>query len=198
MYRHVFDAKLNLLIGYPKSDTCSTYNSGKNTIEHKENCSIEFEFQKVDRQKPITDNNMWYITMDLQQTMPLPKLLASRAFYLRQVWLYNFGIHCITLSGSKSYFFTWTEDLADRGSTEIASCLFRFCKLLKEEYLQINHLIIFIWSDSCSGQNKNFIIVGLYQYLILNGYFKIIEHKFPEEDYSYLYSDRDILNIEKR
>lgn len=195
MYRHIFETKFNLSFGHPKSDTCSVCDAGGNTADHNKNYTFAFECQKIDRQKPLSDKNIAYITMDLQQTMPLPKLSTSKAFYLRQMWLYNFGIHCITYLGQKSYFFTWTEDVANRGSNEIASCLFRFCKLLKEEHPEIEQLIV--WSDSCAGQNKNFVILGLYEYLILNGFFKIIDHKFPEVGHSYLDSDRDFGRIEK-
>lgn len=67
--------------------------------------------------------------------------------------------------------------------------------MLKEEHPEIEHLII--WSDSCGGQNKNFFILCLYQYLILNNFFKVIDHKFPEVGHSYLDSDRDFGRIEK-
>lgn len=111
------------------------------------------------------------------------------------MWFYNFGIHCVTPDGQKPFFFNWTEDVANRGSLEVASCLYRFCTLLKEEY-EIDHLII--WSDSCAGQNKNFTLICLYQILILNGTFKRIDHKFPEVGHSYLDSDRNFGRIEKK
>lgn len=49
------------------------------------------------------------------------------------------------------------EDIANRGSNE--SCLLRFCKLLKREKPEIEHLII--WSDQCGGQNKNFPFIRI-------------------------------------
>lgn len=134
--------------------------------------------------------------MDLQQTMTLPKLSTSKAFYLRQLWFYNFGIHAITVKGHQPYMFTWTEDLAGKGSNEIASSLFYFVQLSKNTTLQdVDHLVV--WSDSCAGQNKNFNMISLYQYMILKGDFKIIDHKFPEVGHSYLDSDRDFGRIEK-
>lgn len=194
-YRHIFETKFNLSFGHPKSDTCTVCDAGENSLEHRENWEFAFHSQKVDRQIPSVDRRTCYVTLDLQQTMPLPKLSTSKAFYLRQMWLYNVGIHCVKQSGHKSYFFTWTEDIANRGSNEIASCLLRFCKLLKEEDPEIDHLII--WSDSCAGQNKNFYILCLYQYLILNNFFKVVDHKFPVVGHSFLDSDRDFGRIEK-
>jgi len=53
------------------------------------------------------------------------------------------------------------------------------------------------WCDSCAGQNKNFFIICLWQYLILMKSFCSIEQKFPEPGHSYLDSDRDFAQIEK-
>lgn len=194
-YRHIFETKFNLSFGHPKSDTCSTCDSGQKSSEHEENYRFAFHIQKLNRQDAATDKTKCYITMDLQQTMPLPKLSTSKAFYLRQMWFYNFGIHCVTHLGHKSYFFNWTEDVANRGSNEIGSCLLRFCKLIKTEQPQIQHLII--WSDSCGGQNKNFYMLCLHEYLILKKLFRTVDHKFPEVGHSYLDSDRDFGRIEK-
>jgi len=56
------------------------------------------------------------------------------------------------------------------------------------------HLVA--WSDSCAGQNKNFVIVCLWQLLILRGY-EIIDHKFPEPGHTFLDSDRDFGHVEQ-
>lgn len=103
-YRHIFATKFNLSFGHPKSDTCSVCDAGANSIVHKENYEFAYNAQKLDRGIPAIVKTKCYITMNLQQTMPLPKLSTSKAFYLRQMWLYNFGINCITYSGSKSFF----------------------------------------------------------------------------------------------
>lgn len=124
--------------------------------------------------------------------MPFPKLSVSKAFYLRQLWFYNLGVHIVTELKDAAHFCTWTEDVACRGSNEVASS---FLTLLEfdESLRSKDHLII--WSDSCSGQNKNSTMLFLYQYLILKGYFKVIDHKFPEVGHSYLDSNRDFGRI---
>lgn len=196
-YSNIFATRFNLNFGHPKSDTCSTCDSGQGTEEHREKYKLAFEKQKADRKFASENAHVCYVTMDLQQTMPLPKLTTSKAFYLRQMWFYNFGIHTVTTTGHQAYFFNWTEDWASRGSVEIGSCLLRFVQLLKDMHGdRIKHLVI--WSDSCSGQNKNFNIISLYQLFILNGWFEIIDHKFPEVGHSYLDSDRDFGRIEQK
>nr|CAI5833893.1 unnamed protein product [Callosobruchus analis] len=93
-------------------------------------------------------------------------------------------------------FFTWTEDVAHRGSSEVCSFLLTMLEYNKIFHDNaISHLIL--WTDSCAGQNKNFLIICLYQYLILKGIVKTIDHKLPEVGHSYLDSDRDFGRIEK-
>lgn len=194
MYRFVFDNEFNLSFGHPKSDTCSTCDSGQCTEEHVEFYKAAFEAQQADRESAECLDNVAYLTMDLQQTMPLPRLSTSKAFYKRQMWFYNLGLHITSEKVSRGLFCTWTEDVAKRGSTEVASSLLTATEL-DETLREKNHLIV--WSDSCSGQNKNFQLVCLYQYMISKGYFKTIDHKFPEVGHSYLDSDRHFGRIEK-
>nr|CAI5862506.1 unnamed protein product [Callosobruchus analis] len=87
---------------HPKSDTCSTCDSGKSNEEHQENVN-----------RPPTNH-------------ALAKLTTSKAFYLRQLCFYNLGIHGITTKGHQSVMQTWTEDVAGRGSAEVVSCLWKF------------------------------------------------------------------------
>lgn len=47
---------------------------------------------------------------------------------------------------------TWSENVAGRGSTEVAICLYNFVYTCNES----SKRTILLWSDSCSGQNKNF------------------------------------------
>ncbi|CAG9785725.1 unnamed protein product [Diatraea saccharalis] len=126
-YSKIFVTEFNLSFGYPKSDTCATCDAGDSNEEHKANYYAAVEAMQVDRKKPTSGEDVLYITVDLQQTMPLPKLTTSKAFYLRQIWFYNLGIHVIDgTSKEKAVCCTWTEDVADRGSSEVASALLSF------------------------------------------------------------------------
>lgn len=193
-YSKIFVTEFNLSFGNPKSDTCTTCDAGEVNEEHLENYTAGTNALKADREKAKVTNNIVFITIDMQQTMPLPKITTSKAFYLRQMWFYNFGIHIISKNTEKACFCTWTEDMANRGSVETCSSLLRYIEV-DESIVEKDHLIV--WSDSCAGQNKNFHMICLYQYLILKGYFCRIDHKFPEVGHTYLDSDRDFGRIEK-
>ena len=75
--------------------------------------------------------------------------------------------------------------------TEILVSWRRHEVLLKKK----DHLTV--WTDSCSGLNKNFLMICSLP-VVQKGFFKTIDHKFPEVGYSYLDTDQDFGQIEKR
>lgn len=100
LYPHMLHQDLlyhiELSFADPRSDTCSTCGSGKGDEEHKQNYEAAFSLQRVDGQYAKSSNRISYLTMDLQQTLPFPKLTTSKAFYLRQMCLqYNTRSHLI-------------------------------------------------------------------------------------------------------
>lgn len=122
-YRSIFVNEFNLSFRQPRSDTCNTCDSGKSNEEHVENFHTAFDSMKADRESARTSDNTVYITIDLQQTMPLPRLTILKAFYLRQLWFYNFGVHIVAKNVDKTVFCTWTEQQSSKGSSEIFSSL---------------------------------------------------------------------------
>lgn len=85
------------------------------------------------------DNNVRGICIDFQQTLPLPRLSTSVAYYKRKLWVYNLCIHNIKTNTSK--FYVWDEATGGRGSDEIASCI----KLWIDEKLEIQWPGRFQW-----------------------------------------------------
>jgi len=73
--------------------------------------------------------------------------------------------------------FLWPETVAGRGSNEIGSCLLKCFELAD---MAAKTLVVF--SDNCSGQNKNYNIMSLWLYLIDIGRFTEIRHCFPVRD----------------
>ena len=192
MYRNIFCNEFNLGFGTPRSDTCSRCDSGIMSETHNKNADDAFEQQRKDRALAKEEPGIHYITFDMEKTLPLPRLSVGDAFYLRQIWLYNTGIHVINKDIEGAYFHIWTEDEGHRGVREVVSSLMSFLRVSK-----ISEGKLIAWSDSCAGQNKNYLMICFWQYLIARNVFACIEHKFPEPGHSYLDSDRDFGRVEK-
>ena len=128
--------------------------SGEALIEHKQNAEKAFESQRQDKMLTEADSNVCVITFDLQKTLPLPKTSTSVAFYLRQLWIYNLGVHLTAKNRSEAHFPIWTEADGGRGCCEVASSLLTVFD--SAGVADGSNLVA--WSDSCSGQIKTFIL----------------------------------------
>ena len=88
--------------------------------------------------------------------------------------------------------YVWPESIAHRGSNEVASCLHNYFQNLSG----IDTL--FLFSDSCPGQNKNYTIIHYLYSLVKMGLFQRIQHIFPIRGHSFLPSDRDFAKTESK
>ena len=109
--------------------------------------SEAFAEQNIVKELASKDKSVVYITFDLQKTLPLPKLSTVMAFYLRQLRVYNFGIHMTSVGKSKAYFSILSENQTGRGCEEVGSSLLAFVEdTLVGRSENPRHLIC--WSDS--------------------------------------------------
>lgn len=119
-YRRIFCEGYNIGFKFPKSDICVTCDelhivnnsagSAGTDLTVKGNAELlqkelhlryaESIRQKMTEYTEIAISNpedVHVITVDLQQTLPTPKLTVGHAFYCRKLWTYNVGIHnCAT------------------------------------------------------------------------------------------------------
>ena len=207
IYRKIFNEEFNLSFGYPRSDTCETCDllniaikssksdseRGKHQeelVEHHEKAGQGYRGLRVDTDASKKVNTHALITFDLMQNLPVPTLTHGSMFYLRQLWVYNFGIHNTTSSSVSMYM--WNESVAGRGADEICSCLQQYIQQLPSKIQRLT-----CYSDSCFGQNKNFQMICFLNQLTLKR-FKQIDHKFLVRGHTYLPNDRDFAQIEKR
>jgi len=125
-HRDVFNSRFNLGVGTPKSDTCGLCNAVANSVsDHKLRARSAFMSMK-DTQMAAEGGGVAYVTFDMQKTLPLPRLSTCVAFYLRQISLYNVGIHLVQQGASRQYFHIWSEDQATHGCDEEGSALLTF------------------------------------------------------------------------
>ena len=80
----------------------------------------------------------------------------------------------------------WLENQEGRRCGEAMSALLTFF-----ENPEILGSELDAWTNSCTGQNKK-IMISIWQLLLFTGWFKVIDHKFPEVGHTYMDSDRDL------
>ena len=220
-YRHIFNTEFNLGFGLPRTDTCATCDrlslriksDSSDTVaqqelaDHKDRAAQGYQTMRGDQRAAVASwsntvrslgsaayrsvDAVDMISFDFQQNLPTPNLHHNDAFYARQLWTYNFGIHdCVA---DKGYMFMWDETVAKRRSSEVASCLKHFF-----EAYRTGARSLVSYSDGCEGQNKNLTIVGLYNELHRSGVYDILNHKFLLRGHTFLRNDTDFAQIEKR
>ena len=82
-----------------------------------------------------------------------------------------------------------------RGSCEIASCIWNFF-LHDANATNAKRLVVF--SENCSGQNKNVNIIALWQYMVALGKFQEVIHIFPVSGHTMMACDRDFGDIKRK
>lgn len=174
-YKRVFYEDFNLKFKTPKKDTCKKCDiylaKIKNADEptkqmleewhdnHLKLAELLKQQMKNDFQKAKTDQEVETLSYDLQKTLPLPRLPTNIVYYMRQLNMYNFGIH--VGSSGKGIFNVWLENEASRGTQEVGSCLKRY---IQEITQPTKNLIL--WSDSCGGQNRSIKLVLMMKHIL--------------------------------
>ena len=123
------------------------------------------------------------ITFDFQQNLPFQHLPVGDFFYMQQLWLYVFGIY--RCSDNDVTMYCWTEMTARRGSDKVASSLHNHLTKLPPNVYTLR-----LYSDGCSGQNKNSTVMQYLFILVAEGKFRHIRHHFPVTGHSGLRQDR--------
>ena len=210
VYRRIFCENFNIGFKLPQTDTCKVCDKYSVDLqaaaaedranlqqlwnEHKQQASAAFDMLSNDtkqaKESPV-NGAPHVICFDLQQALPTPKLSSGPAFYKRKLWTYNFCIHD-TCSNTASMFL-WPESTAGRGSNEIASCILQYFK-----NTEVNAKTLVAYSDNCAGQNKNFNVLSLWQYLIATNHFEEIRHVFPVSGHTMMPCDRDFGDVERK
>jgi len=139
----------------------------------------------------------------MMQTQPIPKLSVTDVFYSRQVWIYNltFVISDSNQDKENCILYTWNESDSGRGPNEVCSALIDFLDLLEIRIKanEIQQTTLNLFSDSCSGQNKNqFTMATLLYYINCKASILTqINHIFPVRGHSYMPPDRVLGRIEQ-
>lgn len=224
-YRKIFVTKFNLGFGYPRSDTCSTCDRyqaevklincklqkimiegeckvklleelSKLEIEnqvHQKKAQTFYDKKKIAKLDSRKRRDKETVTMDFQKNMSLPNISTNDVYYRRQLSFYMFNIHI--LSTGDSVFYCYTEEMGSKGADEVTSMLNHFIFYVLDP--QVRHLEIFC--DSCSGQNKNYLVIKFCHYIVaIVKRLESIKITFPIRGHSYMECDRNMAVINQK
>lgn len=195
-YRTIFCQEYNYSFHTPKKDQCRICN----LYAQKEvdgSLSDEFKQQYQDHinrkirareekqfDKDFAKKNPKYhtVTFDLQSVLQIPCSNVSQVYYKRKLNCYNLSVY--SLADTKATCFMWNETEGNRGANEIATSILLYIKSLP----QTEHIVLF--SDSCSGQNRNrHMVAALLHSVISNSNIKSINQKYLEPGHTEMECD---------
>lgn len=210
-FHRIFSNEFNIGFKSPACDICSMCQRLKHSIL-REKDPVKKQLLITERRVHRLKADAFYSLMketppntrtfcfDLQQVQPLPKTPVNDAFYLRQLSYYTL---CLVEHNTKNpKLFTWTEDEAGRGATEVASAIYSFLNDTFETGTSsteetVRHLRFFC--DGCGGQNKNSHIIHTFMYWLQRTKSEIqsITVTYPVRGHSFLPADRIFGRVEK-
>ena len=142
-YRDIFNTEFN--IGFFKTkkdqcDVCSVFNLADEFEKtklleayerHINNKTLARDLKNVDKERARNDKNLCVACFDLQKVLATPQSNVSDFYYKSKYATYNFTIYDI--GRNDGYCYVWHEEIAKRGSNEIAAFgTTKHCKKGKE------------------------------------------------------------------
>jgi hypothetical protein len=135
-------------------------------------------------------NHVRAVTFDLQQVLQSPSLSVGALYYKRKLSVYNQTVYSLGDHDADCY--VGHEGTGGRGSSELASCLYKYMKSLPNT---IEHLILY--SDTCGGQNRNVNFASMCLHAVTVLSIKTIDHIYLESGHSQMECDSVHSTIEK-
>ncbi|XP_063229450.1 uncharacterized protein LOC134534793 [Bacillus rossius redtenbacheri] len=203
-----FNENFSLSFGRPQVDCCCTCEELKLKIKsphineaakrcaaaelmiHRRRAKKFYNELKKERDCK-TEPHVLSICMDYLQNIQLPRIPVQETFYMRQLTVNVCCIHNIKEHSAMLYLYH--EGTANKGPNEVCSLLTDYLNTVPPEIKEIR-----IFSDNCSGQNKNHSLARLLLALTQTGRFNKIEQFFPIRGHSFLPCDRDFPMIKRQ
>nr|CAI5859765.1 unnamed protein product [Callosobruchus analis] len=95
-------------------------------------------------------------TMDLEAVLPSPRSTVSKMYYKMKLVVHYFTL--FNLKTQDRYYFLWHEAKGDLTANEFSSILCSFLENAVIPNLSNDNKIIILYSDGCTGQNRNYIL----------------------------------------
>lgn len=210
IFYKIFNEDFNYSFSHPKKDICTTctkfladINSAK--VNNNESLLKQLTLQKelhlrkaqnfFDNMKDKKDNpkqDELVICFDFQKNLPLPVTNIGDEYYLRQLWLHNFGINDIVTNQASMFLFT--ENFCSKGPNEVITCLDYYIRKYKKQ----EHRKLSIFCDNCFSQNKNRFLFTYLDAICASGMFQEVTIFYPIPGHSMMPIDRCFALIEKK
>lgn len=134
---------------------------------------------------------MIMFSFDCEKNQVLPKVPDQAAYYSRQFYIYNFtvvkGHSKGKIDSSTVTRYCWTENQFNKGSNEIASCVYYTLQHATLDNINTIRLVC----DGCGDQNKNTTLIGMCgKWLSSQNNVKSIELVYPVRGHSFIPPDR--------
>jgi hypothetical protein len=159
--------------------------------EHKISANYFYMLRKDITKKFKYDKSHAILSFDFEKNLPLPVTNINKEYYLRQLWVQNFGIHDIKLS--KACMFLYAENYAGKGPNEVISFIDYFIKYKLSKETEVLHL----FCDNCFSQNKNKYLWLYFNQIVKSSTLDEINIYYPTPGHSFLPCDSDFGLIEK-
>jgi hypothetical protein len=205
MYRYIFQNEFNLGFHVPKKDacdSCTAYNVmvTAGTITEAKQAEHDAHMRRKDQarkekevDKIANPEEKVVAAFDLEQVLTCPRLTVGSAYYMRKLNVYNLTIW--EMQSHQGYCYIWNESEANRGSNEIATCVWKW--LLEKDHQGVKNIVLY--SDTCGGQNRNRLMCTSFAcFLNMATNIVSIEQKFFESGHSQCECDNMHSCIERR
>jgi hypothetical protein len=187
-YREIFCTEFNLGFHQPKKDQCSICNKYKGNesdstfVSHQMRKEEARAMKESDKQHSIQNHEHYVASFDLQKVLTCPAGKVGTIYYKRKLATYNLTI--FDMRTKQGYCYIWDETTGKRGSCEIASCLWLWLQTLPTTVNKVT-----LYSDSCSGQNRNTSMIGMMLAAVELLSIQEINHKFLEPGHTQMEVD---------
>ena len=196
VYRSEFNRNYNFSFHVPKKDqcqTCTRYHVAEEdnnmTVSLKESYDAHQqrkerarEEKNKDKIRANSDPSFHVATFDLEAVLTTPCTMVSQLYYKRKLCVYNLSVYDLKTKRGSCY--VWNETNGKRGSCEIGSCVYRHLASLSAS---TKHACMY--SDSCTGQNRNQYMAAMMSFAIRKLKLEVIEHKFLESGHTHMECD---------
>ena len=135
--------------------------------------------------------SLYVATFDIESVLPTAYDPTGQTFYKRKLSVCNLSV--FSLADKSAACYIWTEVEGQRGSNEIGTCLYKHLESLPKS---VHHVVLF--SDTCTGQNRNKYITTALHHTVQNiPNIETIDQKFLERGHSHMECDTMHAAIER-